>query len=275
MLGLTIGLGIAVAGPKVFGDDDGPRPAAGRFVTGEITRPEQLLPEDVTVPTGAGAASAEEAVVEFLDAEMRGDFAASFGYLADVARVEYGSPAGWMSAHADVLPPVSGYELGEQVPVDDGREVITTRVTLQPGLDQVVGLTAATAVVRWDVVRGEDGWGVSLESSPFEPVFPSDAGAVPAATSWAESRQRCETPANQFGGLVGSPSLARALCDTSGPVAATGPSPLDEAAGQPIFTAFGSDAFAAARVVRIAGPTELAAVLVPIGDEWTVIGVLP
>lgn len=274
--GLAIGVLAAVVGPGLVGGDDEPRAAgANRIATGEINSPDDLMPEDGPVPAGAGAASAEAAVVGFLDAEIAGDYETSFLYLHDAARAEYGTPAGWVSAHADVVPVIVDYELGERETTADGRETLTAVLALEPGLDQVVGLTPAEAVVRWDVVRGAEGWGVSLETTVFEPVHPTDDGVVPAATAWAESRRSCKPPTNEHDGLVGSPALARSLCDADGEVVIGEPGTLDAATAQPFFTAFGTDAVAAARVVRIERPAELAVVLVPIGDDWTVIGVLP
>lgn len=274
--GLAVGVLAAVVGARLFdGDEDG-APVANRTVAGEIDSPEDLLADDLPVPPGAGAESAEAAVVGFLEAEEAGDFEKSFGYLDDAGRTTYASPAGWVSDHANVLPTILDHELGESVPVAEGRETVTATLRLEPGLDQVVGLTPGEAVVRWDVVEGADGWGIALETSPFEPVWPDGEGAVPAARAWAEARQRCESPTNERRGLVGSPALADVLCDARGDLEVGGPEALDEVTGQSVFTAFGPEALTVARLVRITGATaDLAAVLVPIGDDWTVIGVLP
>ncbi len=276
--GLVIGLLAALVGAQVFGDDgsDGAAVDDRRFATGEINSPDDLLPDDVVVPPGAGAASAEAAVTGFLDAEVDGDFAASFGFISEVDRAEHGSPEGWLASHADVVPRILGYELEEGGAEEGaGRATISALLTLEPGLDQVTGLTPAEAVVRWDILEGADGWGVSLQTSAFEPVLPDEAGAAPAALAWAEARQRCDVPANEHGIVVGSPALARTLCDSTGPVEVGDPTPLGDTDAQPVATAFGDQVARAARVVRIDGPSELAAVLVPVGDEWTVIGVLP
>ncbi len=276
--GLAIGLLAAVFGAQLFGDDDAEEASVAdeRFAVGEINSPDDLLPEDVVVPPGAGAASPEEAVTGFLDAEVDGDFSTSFGFLSEIDRAEHGSPEGWLASHADVVPRILGYELeagGAQE--DAGRATISALLTLEPGLDQVTGLTPAEAVVRWDVLEGADGWGVSLQTSAFEPVLPDQAGAAPGALAWAEARQRCDVPANEHGILVGSPALARALCDATGAVEVGEPTALTDSDAQPVATAFGEEVARVARVVRIEGPAELAAVLVPVAEQWTVIGVLP
>lgn len=274
-----LGLVAALVASQVFGGDDASDTVADvptRTVDGEVDSPEDLLPDDFPVPPGAGAESAEAALTGFLDAEVAQDFEESFGYLSAADRVEFVSPAEWVASHADQLPPILDYEVGDTESGGDGREIITTDVSFEAGLDPVIGLTPAEATVRWDVVQDDEGaWGVALESSAVEPQYPSDDGVVPAAEAWAEARQDCETPANERGGLVGSPSLAKQLCDTSGAVEISEPETLDDAEAQPIFTAFGPEAVGAARVVRLSGPAKFGLVLVPIGDDWTVVAVLP
>lgn len=277
--GLAIGLAAAFVGSQVLGgEDDEPvaEVADSRTLDGEVTGPADLLPEGTPVPDGAGAESAEAAITGFLDAEVADDFETSFGYLDDAGRAEFGSPAGWVASHANELPPITGYELGERQPADDGREIIAAVVEFEPGLDQVIGLVPARATVQWDVTRGADGgWGVSLGTSAFTPEYPPDTEVPGAVQQWLAARQQCETPDNERDGLVGSPSLANALCDVDGDVAVGEVETLDELGAQPIFTAFGEDTVGASRSVRLSGPVEMAVVLAPIGDQWTVIGVLP
>lgn len=273
VVGLVVGIAAAVVGPQLLGGSDEPVDGA-RIAPGEISGPDDLLPDDVPVPAGAGASSPQAAAMGFLDAEVAGDFERSFGYLSDAERVQYGTPAGWVSAHADVVPPILGYELGEQISDDADQPVFAAEVRFAPGLDRVVGLTPATATVQLVVVDGAQGWGVSLQSSPIQPTYPSDDGVVPAAQRWVDTRRECTVPSNEHGGLVGSPALAETLCDS--PALEVGPAaPLEAAAAQPVFNAFGAEAVSAARVVRVSGAAELGIVLVPVGDEWIVIGVLP
>jgi hypothetical protein len=279
--GLALGLGAALAGSALLDDGGGDAAGeavadAGRTVTGEVDSPADLLPDDFPVPPGAGAESPEAAVTGFLDAEVDDDFETSFGYLADADRSLFVSGAGWVASHANELPPIEGYELVEVGTVEDGRALVSTEVRFEPGLDPVIGLTPEEATVEWEVLEGQDGaWGVRLEGSTFAPRYPSEDGVVPAAASWAEARQRCEAPANERGGLVGNPALADQLCDTSGAVDIGEVELLGDADAQPIFTAFGAEAAAAARVVSVDGPASFRVVLVPIGDDWTVVAVLP
>jgi hypothetical protein len=109
----------------------------------------------------------------------------------------------------------------------------------------------------------------------MEPLYPSEEGVAPAAQQWLEARQRCETPANEFAGLLGPPQLAEPLCGADGDLETGEPAPLDDVQTNAFATAFGPETAEIARLVRVSGPVELGAVLVPIGDDWTVIGVVP
>ena len=277
LLGLLAGIVGAVAVPRLLdrGDD---APAAVTPATGAtpVERPATTGPGDPAVPAGAGAGTPEEAVRGFLDAEVAKDFEASFGFLSAEDRASYGSPAGWVAAHADAVPPVVGYELDPVVP-GAGQATVVALVRFEPGLDQVVGLTPGRARVRWDVRQAPDGsWGLSLgESTTFEPLYPPEEGAGLAAQRWAESRQACEAPANEYPLVLGARGLADALCDAPGQVATGDPAPLGDIETARFATAFGPETAEAARVVRVSDPAELGAVLVPIGDDWTVIGVVP
>jgi hypothetical protein len=156
----------------------------------------------------------------------------------------------------------------------DGNASVPAVVTFTPGLDQVVGLVPLQANVTWQLARGTDGaWGVSLDSSAIEPIYPSDDGAAPAARTWLDARVACRTPSNERAGLIGSPALANALCGASALTLGDAKA-LDDVEATPIATAFGAETRSAARVVRVSGAVELGVVLVPIGDQWTVIGVV-
>lgn len=279
MLGLLVGVAIAVLVPRLLDDGDD---VAGEAATisearrsldeadGPVDAPADLL-EDGPVPPGAGAGSAEAAVTGFLDAEAASDFETSFGFLSAQDRQLYGSPAGWEASHADVFPPVVSYEVEEA-----GLDAVITTVVFEPGLDPVTGLTPGQARITWDVPVGPEGdMGVALETSLIEALHPAEEGAVDAARLWADDRRACETPSNERDGLIGTPGLAQQLCDAEGSITLGEPRGLDDLEATPFFTAFGAEAVSASRVVRISGPAELGAVLAPIGDQWSVIGVVP
>ncbi len=286
-LGLLVGVVAAVLVPRLLDSDDATAPASDLASEGSeaerrtlddddvVTGPADLLDEDAPIPPGAGATSAEAALVGFLDAEADRDFETSFGFLSAADRQEYGSAAFWVASHANVVAPVVSYELGAASETADFTAVETT-VRFEPGLDQVVGLTPAEALVTWAVSEGPDGtWGVSLGASAIVPSYPPDGGAADAARSWVDARQACEEPTNERQGLIGSAAIATTLCDAEGELRIGEVERLDDAAGAAVNTAFGSEAANAARLVRVEGSVELGALLAPIGDEWIVIGVLP
>ena len=279
VLGLVAGVAGAVLLPALLDrDDDTPAAQTDRTVVdGPIDGPADLRPLDAEAPPGAGAPTPEAAVTGFLDAEVARDLQASFGFLSEEDRIAYGSAAGWEAAHADAVPPVLGYELASAPQAAGAEASAVTMVTLEPGLDQVVGLTPARAEVTWDVRQGADGtWGVSLgDGTTFEAIHPSDEGARPAARQWVDARQRCDAPANEFGGMVGRAALADALCGADGELSVGEPGPIDDIDATTFSTAFGPETATAARLARVTGAVELGAVLAPIGDEWTVIGVVP
>lgn len=281
LVGLFAGIGAAILVPRLLDGDEGgdsaPAADGGRTLGDEeIDGPADLLPDDAEVPPGAGADSPEAALTGFLDAEVAGDYESSFGYLSAEDRTLYGSPAGWVASHADAIPPVLAYEL-EPVDAGDGQATAVSTVTFEPGLDQVVGLTPGRAQVTWDLRQGADGsWGVSMgETTTFEPLYPSEEGVGPAAQRWVTSRQACETPSNEFGGLIGPDALADALCGADGELELGEPAPLGDIEEATYSTAFGPETAQVVRVVRVSGPVELGVALAPIGDEWTVIGVVP
>jgi hypothetical protein len=278
VLGLLVGLAVAFLVPRLLDDGDD---VAGEAATisearrsldeadGSVNAPADLL-EDGPVPPGAGAGSAEAAVTGFLDAEAASDFETSFGFLSAQDRQFYGSPAGWEASHADVFPPVVSYEVEEA-----GPDAFVTTVVFEPGLDPVTGLIPGQARITWDVTTGPEGdMGVALETSLVEPLYPAEEDAVDAARRWADARQACETPSNERS-LIGTPVLAQQLCDADGSFTLGEPRGLEDFEATPFFTALGAEAVSASRVVRISGPAEFGAVLAPIGDQWSVIGVVP
>ena len=193
-VGLLIGLGVALFVPRLL-DGEGPD---GAVLTPErsdgatLAEEREAAADDAAaaegpLPPGAGAPDAAAAVTGFLDAETAGDFESSFGFLGADDRRRYASPAGWVSVHADVLAPVTGYEVLEvDEAAGDTTEVIT-EVRFNPGLDQVTGLTPAAARVTWVTSAGPDGsWGVDLEASTIEAVPVPDDDVATTVRAWAD-----------------------------------------------------------------------------------------
>lgn len=272
----SLALGVAItAGISAVRGNDGAAPAAGETTTTELPIGE---PVDVpaitgTVEPGAPADSPEAAVTAFLDAELAGDFTASYLLLSATDREEYRTPAGWVASHADVLPPVTGYEV-EDLAADDSRATIVTVTGFEPSLDQVVGLVPERARATWVAVAEDGGWAVALSESNFEPLHPPDAEATAAVQAWVRSHQECR-PDGEHSPVLGLPALALALCDTDGPVRVGEVERFTEGFDTNTFlAAYGAPVLEWARVVPVEGPVELRAVVAPIGRQWTVIGVL-
>jgi hypothetical protein len=260
--GLALGIGATIT---LSGDDDGSQAVAPEL--SDPTTPESV---DREAPPGASVSSPEAAVEGFLRAEAAEDFEASFAFLSATARSEFGSPAGWISNHADRVPPVVEFQVEE---VDD--DEVVTLVRFEPSLDQIQGLVAERARVTWATSDDGGSWGVDLASSTSEPLHPSDDAAPGAVRAWAEGHQECGTPRTWDGNLQGSPALAERLCGQEGTVEVGPALPLAPVDAGPFLAAFGPDVGEWARVVAVTAPVELRAVVAPIGQEWLVIGVLP
>jgi len=266
--GLALGIGATVA----FTRDGGDRQLAEPGEVDDLNEPE---PADA--PPGADAPDPRSAVEGFLDAEIAGDFATSFGYLSAATRAGFGSPARWIASHADLVPPVESYEI-EEVGEPDARQAraeVLALVSSTPSLDQVVGLVPARSRVRWVTAGSAGSWGVDLGASTFEPLYPPDDQAPGAVRAWADALQSCGEAPTWEGSLVGSPALADPLCGSTGEIQVGGAERPDDVEVAPLLTAFGPEAAEWARVVPVSAPVALKAVVAPVGEQWLVIGVLP
>lgn len=272
--GVAVGVGVSV-GASTLGSEDQQRPTSfGRAPAAEGDRP--LLDRDAALAaTGprTRAGSPQEAVEAFLAAERDRDYTASYGYLTDPVRAEYGSPASWAADHPDALPPVLGFEVTGETTGGGGRAQVPTLTRYRSSLDAVTGLVAAQARTSWVVVEEDGGWAVDAEATTQEPVLPPDADAVVAVQAWAGQAQRCAPEATR--GLRGSDELALGLCGAPGAVTATGVRSLDQIDAPPLQTSYGADVVSWARTVAVDGPVPLRAVVAPLDDAWRVVGVLP
>ncbi|HEV2809190.1 MAG TPA: hypothetical protein VGV93_02175 [Acidimicrobiales bacterium] len=272
--GLALGVGLTLALTEEAGED-----VRGALEDAAVVTPTTAV-DDAVAPPGAGAATPVSTVEGFLDAEIDGELTASFGFLSAEDRAELGSPAGWIAAHADILAPVTGYEVRDagEAP-SGGAEVeaeVVTLVTFEPGLDEVRGLISERASVTWATTADATGsWGIDLGATTIEPLHPSDEGAPAAVARWAEAHQACRPARTWEGALKGSPALAEGLCGSGGAVEVGPPLPLTSVDAGPFLAAFGPGAGEWARVVTVTAPVEVRAVVAPIGQDWLVIGVLP
>lgn len=279
-VGLGIGLGIAwLAGGQRDGGSqpsvqalDVPGDAAAAADGGAPAAPAPAPPEEGSAPPVASATSPEAAVEGFLTAEALQDFEASYEYLAQVDReTTYGTAAGWVAEHADLLP-VTGFEI-EAVEGGD----VTTITALDSRLDPVLGLVPARARGTWTTVEEDDGWRVSYSSSTLEPLYPSDEGVEDAARTWAGAAQECTGgEVDGPGSLLGQPALADELCGAEGELVLGAAGVLTDGPDTTVLlNAYGPEVFTWARVVPVQGPVELRLVLAPVDDAWQVFGILP
>lgn len=269
--GLAVGAGVTLALSERGGDGQ-PSALDPAVVTPTTTG------DEADAPPGAGAATPVAAVEGFLDAEIDDDLTASFAFLSAEDRAELGSPAGWVAAHADILAPVTGYEVQEadEPAASDGAAEVVASVSFEPGLDEVRGLVAERAEITWATTTDAAGsWGIDLGATTVEPLYPSDEGAPAGVARWAEAHHACGPAPAWDGTLKGSPAVAERLCGAEGPVEVGPPLPLMSVDAGPFLAAFGPGAGEWARVVAVTAPVELRAVVAPIGQNWLVIGVLP
>lgn len=280
VLALALALALAVGGddvPAVSGTASAPVAEA------EPGRAQPVVADPLPAPSASAtpgpAADASGAATGFLTAEATGEFETAFTYLTPDERAAFGSPARYVAEHADLLGPVTGFEIAsvDPDPADADRAVVVAEVGFRPTLDVVVGLIPARATARMPVHRTGDGWTVSLAGTTFEPILPSDEQAAEDARAYVAGAVACQPPPTGYGGrLLGSPDLLEDLCDAADDIRIGEVTALDDPVRTgPFITSFGPDVTTWARVAHITSPTPLRLVLAPFGDHWTAIGVLP
>ena len=215
------------------------------------------------------------AVVErFLTAEIAGDFEESFELLSQADQEAAGGVDGWVAEHYLVVPTIRGFRLTADT-ADGTRAEVSTGLSLEADLDQVVGLIPGDANATWVLVEERDDWRVAFTESRIAPVFLDDSTVSTAVAEWVSSRQSCLPETDRDLAILGFPTLADPLCEATGSVTVSGPSSLEDAAdAAPFLAAFGPEVGIWARVVTVQTPIALRVVAAPIGDQWVVIGVL-
>ena len=130
-------------------------PTAFTIPFGELPAPSEASRPSVPASDG-GAPTAMEAIDGFLSAEVSGRFDESFLLLSTTDRDTYRSAARWTQSHS-TLPPITGYEItSTEQSLGADRVQITASLTLEPALDEVVGLVPARAEATWiSVARGK------------------------------------------------------------------------------------------------------------------------
>jgi hypothetical protein len=269
-------LTVALAACSSGDDSTADAPSAGTPATPTApTAPtaEAAPTTSASLPVDAVPTTPRGAVEAFLVAEVRGDTTASYALLSAPDQMSY-STNEWIHAQAD-LPRYLGFAVRADQPLVDGSgtEVLVDAV-LRSQLDEIVGLVPAHATATWTAVPEGDQWRVDLGRSRFTAVLPPDADATTAVATWAQARQQCQAAPAEYRSLVGSPSLADALCGARGAVQTGPPRTLDQLPDStPVLNAFGAEAATWARVVSVEGPKKLDVVVAPVNDQWLVIGV--
>ena len=239
-----------------------------------------VLPAPTTTTTAVAAVylptnpETVATVERFLTAEIAGDFQESFTLLAESDQEAAGGVEGWVADHYLVLPTILGYRLTDDT-VDDGTAEVSADLTLQAGLDELVGLIPGAAEATWVVVDEAGEWRIGFTESRIDPIFLDDDGAPAAVSNWANERLTCDPEPDSDALLLGFPMLADGLCGATGAVTVGGPGALDDAAdAAPFLAAYGPEVGIWARVVEVQTPVALRVVVAPIGEQWEVIGVL-
>jgi hypothetical protein len=263
---LVLGLGGGYAISELGSSDR----AAGGGVSERPQAVETPAGEPVSAEVEAGA---RDVVERFVAAEAERDWATSFILLTPADQEELGPEAVWVRSHAS-FPPFTGQEVLD-VRALDGRIEVVGDVTLVSTLDSFVGLVPARGRMTWTVEEVDGEWRVAYRQSTLEPRYPDDGDVDEAALEWANGRQACDPGVREHGQLLGVPAIAQALCGSSGEIRASTAEDLVEGAdASPFVAAYGPDVFDWARVVPLSGPVPLGAVLGPVDDRWTVIGVI-
>ena len=142
----------------------------------------------------------------FLIAEIAGDFEASFELLSQADQEAAGGVEGWVAEHYLVVPTIRGFRLTADTTEANRAEVVAD-LSLQAGLDQLVGLIPADADATWVVVEEAGDWRVAFAESRIDPVFLDDAHRTDGCC-----RMGCQPPVVRArnGGRLRSPGLSDA-----------------------------------------------------------------
>lgn len=223
----------------------------------------------------AGATTPEAAIERFVAAEVARDTVASFALLSEPDRAKFPNPASWQAAHRN-LPELRGFAPKGRGASDNKVVEIVGIATLVPELSEIKGLVAPNAQARFTAVAEQGGWYVSVGATILQPILPDDADAGAQVRLWLDARRACAPPVGERpGGLVGIVGLANRLCGATGDVAVEATQRLRDTADLgPFLAAFGPEVGLWARVVPVRSPVPLRAVVAPLGDNWTVVGIL-
>ncbi len=253
---------------------DAPDP---RLEEGASTTTPAAAAVSVPDPQPTPRAHLADAVRDLLEAELKGDRAASFVLLSRSSRVEYKDVADWTGRRQE-LPAVTGFRIDADSEGDKGDRAgkVLAIVEHTPGLDPFTGLSAAREEQTFTGQRDGKGWLVDADPEA-NPILPPDAEAAVAASAWVTAVQACdEQKANglqAIATLYGSSDGAVGLCGKAGSVTVGAVSRLAPGfASADIVAQYTTDALLWTRVVRVESPAAFGVVLAPIGTQWKVLG---
>ena len=275
------------------------RSAANRAVRARSAKPQALTatPGGVDIPVGAvqhviastdeaAASTAQvpvarpvtEAVRSFLDAVRAANGPAAYGLLTAADRRSFGSAAAFSGFLANE-PAVTGFRVGPTskavTTAEGGPRRVSAQLTFEPAVDSIVGVVAPTASATVDAVAENGLWKIEWSKRVVHPTYAPEARVIADITSWARSRQSCQSATNESPELTGIVGLASALCGTTTAVTVD-PSVstfdnLDDP--QPVLDTFGETAPVWARVVTVTAPVPMRVVAAPLGDHWIAVAV--
>jgi hypothetical protein len=221
-------------------------------------------------PPGTTGATPRDAVEKFVQGLINNDVNGTFALLTDKERLAQ-SVGAWEQSMA-ALPSYRSFSVVRDDPVE-------VEAVFESRVDEEVGVVPAKAVVHFATTSEGGGWRVSLARTTIEPQYPTDSAAAAAvALDWAKANQACDVPARMSlqyqGSLLGQPSIAGELCQSSGTLQLRGTVDLNNtASAAAVRNAFGPSADEWAKVARIDGPQSLDVVTAPLGDSWVVVAV--
>ncbi|HVF32644.1 MAG TPA: hypothetical protein VM933_06375 [Acidimicrobiales bacterium] len=222
--------------------------------------------------------SAREALQRYLDAEVARQYDVSFALVDAKTRESEGPVAAWSNSRANRLLPEQ-FTIVDEVASPDGTDVTVSAIRT-PAVSPQTGLVPARSQETWRVVKAE-GWRV-LRGRPADvrPELPSDAAATAVGAAWLERAAACDATgaaALQLSvNLLGSPDLRDATCKNRSTWSAGSAIPVSEISNSTVIvSAYGPGVGRWARAVPVTGAGRFTIVLVPLGAEWRVTGLVP
>ena len=148
----------------------------------------------LTGPKPTPKPSPTEAVGALLTAEQHNDHDASYLLLTPASRQsDFRNTDRW-SRRRNELAPITAFKVERT-----DKDTVVVLVEHKPGLDAFTGLALAKERQLWKTAKaakaagGSGGGGYLVDGEPtFQPIYPPDDAAKPAAVGWAQAVQACD-----------------------------------------------------------------------------------